>query len=281
MPATYKMRITQNDIKERKGEEIEVFHNLIGAFRRKADYNYGIEVPLGWGYTVNISTGKILSLSDIGVHIDDLTDQIKGEINQSNEYDLNKYITELSEQEMNFYITEDKLALFFVTSGSSGDYFIKPFKYDFKNLVPQVNEAEIDLYDYVELSEEDFLKASGLLLEERPDDYEGDYEENNYIGYEEGIDIYYYDYEVDFIYLRKKLPGYHFLGISVGMSFKDAVEKLKKIGLVCEETEYANRYNFYLSKDEKNEEYNDYDENRRHGIGITVENDKIVEMVYY
>jgi hypothetical protein len=41
MPATYKMRITQNDIKERKGEEIEVFHNLIGAFRRKADYNYG------------------------------------------------------------------------------------------------------------------------------------------------------------------------------------------------------------------------------------------------
>lgn len=81
--------------------------------------NQAASEDISHGYTLNINTEKLLSLSDIGINVEELKAKLKGEINTSNREYLTDYISKLSGKERNFSITDDKLKLFI--DGGNGE----------------------------------------------------------------------------------------------------------------------------------------------------------------
>lgn len=144
------------------------------------------------------------------------------------------------------------------------------------NITKETDNTEenvIDIYDYVNLSKEEFIKNTGLIIaktEEGTVLEDGDSLEfggNIYYGYDFYLEVYFDDDKLSYLRIFGELPGYSFLGVAVGMSKKDVMEMLTAAGYDYKEL-FDEIYIFYINKDGEQQ------------LCIDIEDDK-VSSIYY
>ncbi|WP_310603871.1 hypothetical protein [Anaerosporobacter sp.] len=104
-------------------------------------------------------------------------------------------------------------------------------------IIEKVTEG-IDIYDYIDCNEQEFLEETGLEIEKAPD---GD-EYDSYVGYNEMISVYFNKHKIIMMHLFGEIQGYNLFGINCGMTIDDALAVLKERGF---EYSYDNEMECY------------------------------------
>lgn len=129
----------------------------------------------------------------------------------------------------------------------------------------QVNTDSVDLFDYLNCNEKEFIKKTKLKVkkEENPE-----FEHYIYTGYDHRLNLYFMEDKVAMIQIQAEIPGYNFMGIECGMKAEDAVNDLKELGYEVQFDDTDDTYQIY------------FDDEEEAGLLLSTENQKIIYILF-
>lgn len=130
--------------------------------------------------------------------------------------------------------------------------------------VTKEEASSLDLLDYLAFNKEEFIDKTGIQVERGPEGDEYEY----YTGYDQNLQIYFEEESVLMIQFYGDVEGYNLLGLSCGMTFKEAIKELNKRGLDYKYEENSGDYEVSLNKEKSASLY------------ISTENSKVVSLFY-